>query len=113
MWAAHVLYMQERSASNPQHPWYLVNLAHNTGQPLTRSNARDLLKNACERLHLPEPHNLHALRHMYGDVTANLLKLALQEVQVGLRQSSILSTMIYSEPAPSTVRASIRGAKEK
>ena len=112
MWAAHFQYMKQRADSGAKHPWYFVNLDHNVGQPLTASNVRDLLKNACLRLNLPCPHNPHSLRHMYGDVTANILKVAIQDIQVGLRHSSILSTMIYTEPSALSARAAFRAAKE-
>jgi hypothetical protein len=109
-WQAHTVYMRERALANPQHPWYLANLSRNIGHPMTYKNAGQLLKHACQRLHLPLPHNLHSLRHLYGDVTANLLKMALQDVKVGLRHSSILSTMVYTEPSTATVRANLHAA---
>lgn len=111
MWAAHLKYMVQRNDAQPGHPWYFVNLDHNVGRPMTASNVRDLLKNTCRRLNLPQPHNPHALRHMYGNVTANVLKLEIQNVQVGLRHSSILSTLVYTQPSPETVRAALRTKK--
>jgi integrase len=105
---AHLEYLSQRNDVPAQHhPWYLVNLKHNIGEPISLKNIAALLKSACQRLSLASPPNPHALRHMYVNVLVNELELQLHEAQVLVRHRSPESTEAYSTLSREVVRKSL------
>ena len=107
-WAAHIRYSRDRLNLSPNHPWYLINLSHDRGQPMTDDNVRGILSAACQRLRLSSPPHPHALRHMYGDFAANHLQVSLPLLQCMMRHCSILSTETTRFPSSETVRKTRR-----
>ncbi len=96
-WAAHTIYLKQRTLASPLHPWYLINLGRNVGKPLTISNVQSLFARACRRLDLASPGNPHSLRRMYAEALSRGTSIPIENVQAGLRRSSLLHTMAYVE----------------
>jgi integrase len=107
-WKAHVKYLPFRRAVPARnHPWHLVNIKHNAGQPITLRNITELLKSACGRLSLRSPANPHALRHMYVDTLVNVLGIPLHEAQILVRHCTPESTEVYSRVSVEVTRRAL------
>lgn len=92
-WTAHVEYMRIRTEVRPDHPYYFVNVEKNTGEPMSRTNAKQLLATACRRTGI-KLHSPHKLRHMYGNYLAGI-GMPMAEVQIMMHHRSAASTATY------------------
>lgn len=114
-WRLHVEYMKlVRGIVPDSHPYYFVNISPDYfGSPLKLNNFNNQFYQTVRRIGL-EPSdqgvNPHGLRHFYGYMLANVLKVAPEVAQEAFRHASLDSTMVYYRLTPSTVRASLEEA---
>jgi site-specific recombinase XerD len=108
-WKSHLTYMQELRGMRLTHPYYLVNLQHNIGSPLTRSAVNQLLAVACKRAGVKHTRP-HRLRHMYGTCLADW-GIPLPTAQTMMRHMSPLSTLVYFKVSRKVVHQMLKEAQ--
>lgn len=107
-WQTHIKYLNLRGVvCGNRHPWYLVNLKHTPGEPLSAGNLKAIFAATCRRLGIGPPYNLHSLRHMYVTFLIEVLNLTLAQAQYLVRHSSISSTEKYISLSKEVTRRAI------
>jgi len=109
-WAAHLEYINRLKSVRPSHPYYFINLSHNIGEPLTRTNVTQLLAVACRRANIRE-RSPHCLRHMFGCCLADW-GIPLPTAQLMMRHVSAASTLVYYRVSRAITRKRLMDAEK-
>jgi integrase len=109
-WNAHVEYMQQIRNVRRNHPYYLINLTRNVGEPMTRSAVSQILKSSCSSAGI-RYRPVHKLRHMYGNKLADW-GMPLSMAQLMMRHVSPLSTMVYFRASRANARNALIKAEQ-
>ena len=109
-WRTHLEYMAAIRGMRPKHPYYIVNMARNAGEPVTRSGVVQCLATACRRAGI-KVRRPHRLRHMYGNCLADW-GIPLSTAQVMMRHASPASTLVYYRASRSVTRKKLMEAEQ-
>jgi integrase len=113
-WDAHLAYLDLRGTMcGSKHPWYFANFRAPVGEPLTANSVQSAFSDACKRLGLRPPHNVHSLRHMYVTFLIEILGLTDVQAQYLVRHSSPTSTREYVHLQKDLLRRSMEVAAQR
>ncbi len=113
-WDTHLAYLAPRGTMcGNKHPWYFDNFNAPVGEPLTANSVQSAFANACKRLGLRPPHNVHSLRHMYVTFLVEILGLSDVQAQYLVRHSSPTSTREYVHFQKDLLRRSMEVAAQR